>query len=123
MHKNKIKRIFMIIILMFTICVSKAVFADNYDLSGYEKNDSNGTAVTFVQKAMSTGLKVVRIVAAGVAVIGLILIGIKYINASPEGRATYKKTFLIFFLGIVLVISGTAIIEMISTAAGDMFKQ
>lgn len=113
MKMNKKKCIvFLIILVLFSIGISKIVFADNLDLNAYD--DVSGPLDESTKDAMSIGLRVVRIVAAGIAVISLLILAIKYITSAPEGRATSKKALLIYAIGLFLVVSGTELIEVIA---------
>ena len=120
MNKNTVKRIF-VIILLFLILLSNIAFANNFDTSDYNSisTTEDDDLINFTQKIMGTGLKIVRIVAAGVAIIGIIFTGIKYMTSSPEGRASYKKSLILFVLGLVLVIAGTTIIDIIASTFSE----
>lgn len=50
------------------------------------------------------------------AVVIAMFIGIKYITASPEGKAELKKTLLFYVAGIVILLSATAIVTAIQNA-------
>lgn len=50
-----------------------------------------------------------------VAVGMTMFIGIKYITASPDGKAEIKKTITYYVLGIVLLVSASAIVTAIQT--------
>lgn len=119
MNKNTLKRIF-VIILLFLILLSNISFASNFDTSIYNNNTSEDKQlISFIHKFMGTGLGIVRIIAAGVAIIGIIFIAIKYMTSSPEGRATYKKSLILFVLGLILVMAGTTIIDIIASTFSD----
>lgn len=54
-------------------------------------------------------LKVIRNVAVIAAIIVITVLGIKYMMGSVEERAGYKKTFLPFIVGVILVAASATI--------------
>lgn len=61
-------------------------------------------------------LGAIRNISIVVAVISLMIIGIKYIFGSVEEKANYKQTLWPYFIGILLVTSGTVIVSAIYNA-------
>ena len=120
MKNIKVKKItiFLVSIMFAMFFLTNVVYADVSNFNTIDlKNTTEVSGSEFFNEVMSTGVDVVRTVAAGMAIIGLIAIGIKYIYSSPEGRAGYKKVFEIYLLGIGLLIGGEKIIEIIVRAA------
>ena len=56
---------------------------------------------------------IVRVVGIICSVAALMLIGIKYMLASAEEKAEYKKTFFVFGVGILLVFGVTYFAEIL----------
>lgn len=59
---------------------------------------------------------VVRTVGEAIAVIMLLIIGIKYILGSVEEKAEYKQTMWPYILGAVLIFAGAAVTDIIYKA-------
>ena len=59
----------------------------------------------------------IRNVAVIAAVIILMILGVKYMLGSVEEKADYKKSFIPLIIGIVLVVSATAIATFIFNMA------
>lgn len=59
---------------------------------------------------------VIRTVGESIAVIMLLIIGIKYILGSVEEKAEYKKSMWPYILGAILIFSGSAITDIIYKA-------
>ena len=57
-----------------------------------------------------------RNVSVVVAVISLMIIGLKYIFGSVEEKANYKATMMPYIIGCVLAASGTTIVTFIYNA-------
>ena len=60
-------------------------------------------------------LGAIRNVSAVVAVIALMIIGIKYMIGSVEERAEYKKTMIPYLVGIVLLLGASGIVKAIAS--------
>lgn len=107
---------FISIIVLFVIIsfwLSQISFALVYDPSSFDSSNDT-TLSTPIKTIMGKGLRVVQIVAAGVAVIALLIIGIKYVTAGPEGKAVSKKVFVYYIIGLTIVILGSEIIGWIA---------
>ena len=53
-----------------------------------------------------------------IAVGMMIFLGIKYVTASPDGKADLKKQLGIYVLGLVLILAATTIVGIIANALG-----
>lgn len=78
-----------------------------------------GVSITADKGATGTGtvtdiggkiVGIVQVVGYVVAVVMLVIIGIKYITASPDGKAEVKKTALFYVLGAVLIAAAVTIV-------------
>ena len=58
-------------------------------------------------------INVVASVGSGVAIIALIVLGMKYMMGSAEEKAEYKKTLLPYFLGAIMVFGASALTGII----------
>ena len=56
---------------------------------------------------------VVQAICYGAAVVLLILLGIKFMTASPEGKAEIKKSAVIYVVGAILVFFASVILQII----------
>ena len=61
-------------------------------------------------------LGVIRNFSAAIAVIALMVIGVKYILGSAEEKANYKATLVPYVIGAVLAVSGTTLVSFIYNA-------
>lgn len=120
MHKKKILYKIILFMFMFLICItcmSKIALADNTDVNQFE-NSGSTSLDNAASEIMGIGIGVVQVVAAGVSIIVLLILGIKYVSASPEGRASYKKVAILYVLGLTLVVYSDEIIGWI----GDLIN-
>ena len=56
---------------------------------------------------------VIQIIAFAAAVIMLMFVGIKFLTASPEGKAEVKKIAVIYVVGAILLFAATGILGII----------
>lgn len=72
-----------------------------------------GTAGEKVTNTAGQILTIVRIVGMAVAVIMLTILGIKYVAASPNEKADYKKGMTVYVVGAVLLFGASALLSVI----------
>lgn len=63
---------------------------------------------------------VIQIIAFAAAVIMLVFLGIKFLTASPEGKAEVKKSAVIYVVGAILLFAATGILEIVKTLASNI---
>ena len=56
---------------------------------------------------------IARVAAIICSVAALMLIGIKYMFSSIEEKAEYKKTFIVYIVGVVLAFGITGLVEVV----------
>ena len=70
-------------------------------------------AAANVQNIAGKVLNIVQIVGVAVATIMLTVLGIKYVSASPNEKAEYKKGMTIHVIGAVLLFGASMLIGVI----------
>lgn len=88
------------------------------DPSTFQGN-TTGTAAGKVNNFGNNILGIVSMAASVLAVIILIVLGIKYMMGSAEEKAEYKKTLLPYFIGAIFVFGAGAITSVIFSMAGQ----
>ena len=115
--KNKIiKKIiaFILTILMIMLCFCTFAEATLDSFGGYDKG------VSFAQAIINILLPAVRAVAAGVAIMGITVMGTRYMAAAPSERAEIKDTIIKFVVGVLLVAGATKVVQMLQEAAAKV---
>ncbi len=69
-----------------------------------------------VKSWIASILNIVAVVGSGIAVIALIILGIKYMMGSVEEKAEYKKTMMPYLIGALMVFGASAIVTFIAGA-------
>ena len=119
--KKQVKIIsIMLVVLMALTAISSVVLAAP-DLSSTIKDMANGTGnqpseVINLGKTIVTIMQTVGIV---VAVVVLLIIGIKYMIGSAEEKAEYKKTMIPYIVGAILIFASTTIVNVVYNLANS----
>lgn len=67
-------------------------------------------------------LSVISTIGITVAVIALMILGIKYMIGSVEEKAEYKKSMIPYIIGILLLVSTSAIVGLIAQLTQEALK-
>ena len=122
MKKKTIKVISTLAIILCVIMSCLTVFADvSIDAMAQKKLDAKQT--TALQNVGGTIASVIRNVGIIVAVIILMVLGIKYMTGSAEEKAEYKKTMIPYIVGAVILFGASGIAQaVISLSQGVTAK-
>lgn len=111
LNKKSVKIVSIIMLVMVLLgTLSNTVFAEVAVPTANEFNPTSELSTT-----IGDILGVIKYAGIIIAVIIAMYIGIKYITASPEGKAEVKKTLGFFVGGIVLLLSASAIVGALQT--------
>lgn len=111
--KNKtLKIIAVLLIAIALITLSTTIVRATTGFEPIEPKPA-GTAGEKVTNTAGQILTIVRIVGMAVAVIMLTILGIKYIAASPNEKADYKKGMTVYVVGAVLLFGASALLSVI----------
>lgn len=111
LNKKSIKIISIILIAVIVLFTIANITCMAVEIPQPDDNASVGG----IAGTVSTILGIIKWAGAAIAVGMLMFIGIKYVTASPDGKAEIKKTAIIYVLGAVLIFSASAILGIIQT--------
>lgn len=119
--KKQVKVISIMLIVLTVLCsLSTIVLADvSSDLTTISKG--NSTAKT--ERVVNLGATIVTImqtVGVVVAVVVLLILGIKYMMGSAEEKAEYKKTMIPYLVGAILIFASTTIVSVVYNVANGL---
>lgn len=104
-----VSAILLVVVMLFTF--SSQVFAiDLPTVTPTAPEGGNEIAQVILNTLMWVGI----MISVGM----MIFLGIKYVTASPDGKADLKKQLGIYILGFVLIVSATTIVGMLANAFG-----
>ena len=113
MKKSTLKIISIITIILCVIMSMSLCFAEISvkDIDGKD-NGTNVTAIGDIGNSIATIIRNVGIV---LAVVMLMVLGVKYMMGSAEEKAEYKKTMMPYLVGCILLFAASAIAQMVIT--------
>ena len=119
MKKAKILKAIVLILILVTIFVA---FSQNScaALGGIgpidEKFNNTGDLSNATNEATTLAgkiINIVQVVGAGIAIIMLVVLGIKWIGASPSGKAQIAKSARYYVLGAILIFAAVGLLQII----------
>ena len=105
------------IILILEFCQVVNAWTPNYSAVTSQTATNTENAVYSI---MGSVIRIIRVVGTGIAIIMLIVIGIKYMVASPEGRAEYKKTMPPYVIGAIILFAASNLVSIIQAFANGI---
>lgn len=103
--------ILMVIAIIATI--SNVVYGSGILNSLASANPDNVSGATQITKLGSTIVGILQVVGIVVAVVVLLVIGIKYMMGSAEEKAEYKKVMVPYVVGALLIFAATSIVKIV----------
>lgn len=107
-----------LIVLTVLLAISNVVLAT--DIPGKIDQIAQGNSSADTTKVVNLGATIVTImqtVGIVVAVVILLILGIKYMIGSAEEKAEYKKTMIPYLVGAVLIFASTTIVNVVYNVA------
>lgn len=111
--------VFISLILIFNI-VQSTVYATSGVYSSIKKianSSSTGGAVTSVNNMAGSVISIAKVICAGVAIIMITVIAMKYMLAAPTEKADIKKHAVVYVVGAIIMFAATAILQIIQNFA------
>jgi type IV secretory pathway VirB2 component (pilin) len=114
MKVNKILKIFLIIIILgiISILICQSVNGWNADFNQFDDADT-GNSGAIVTNVLGATINFISILAAGIAIIMLIVLGIMYVMDGAEGKAEIKKSLTSYVVGAVILFAASGVLKII----------
>lgn len=119
-----IAKILLIILLMLVVYNNIALADGPFDVKSTfngKIDDQAKEAATSVQDVLIVALTVTRIVGMAIAIIILLVVGIKIMIAAPSEKANIKKYAMNYAIGAFILLSATAIMKIVQDAVNSAF--
>lgn len=113
--KKTMKILTILILAVMLITITTNVFAAEIEPGKLQATYSGDT--TELQNKAGKIMGMIRNIAVIASVIIIMVLGVKYMLGSVEEKAEYKKSFMPLIIGIILVVSATAIASFIFNMA------
>ena len=110
-----------LIVLTVLLAISNVVLAT--DIPGKIDQIAQGNSTADTSKVVNLGATIVTImqtIGIVVAVVVLLVLGIKYMMGSAEEKAEYKKTMIPYLVGAVLIFASTTIVNVVYNMANGL---
>jgi type IV secretory pathway VirB2 component (pilin) len=121
--KKEVKVILTVLLAaMLVFAVAMPVFAEfkpGDTINGVTSNASNNTDVAEMGGKI---VGIIQTVGTVIAVVMLLVIGIKYMIGSAEEKAKYKETLLPYVIGAVLIFAASTLVGVIYNASTNITK-
>ena len=113
MNKKVIKIFLVIMLTIMMVSCSLSVFAKDPSTLNPDVTVGGGKIENIGEKIAGA----LQIVGTVLAVVILVVLGIKYMMGSPEEKAEYKKTMMPYVIGAVLIFAATNIAGVVYNIA------
>ena len=117
MKFSKIAKITSILFIVMAVLGAFSMVLGTTSPSIPGPSQPSGDGVNTLNNVVGGVIFVIQIIAFAAAVIMLIFLGIKFLTASPEGKAEVKKMSVIYIVGAVLLFAATGILQLIRNLA------
>ncbi len=82
--------------------------------------DGDPGATTKLQGPVTRVIGIVQLICYAAAVILIVILGVKFMTASPDGKAEIKKSAIIYVVGAVLVFAAGALLNLLKNVGTDV---
>lgn len=106
-----ISTLLLAIMLVTSIAGTVLAVDPNTVLNGL--NGNGNVQTNDLTKVGNNIVSIIQVVGIVIAVIVLLVIGIKYMMGSASEKAEYKKTMIPYIVGAVLIFAGTSLVRVI----------
>ncbi len=118
MRKIIVCSLVIIISVCMLYCITSNATSWNDRLHNVTSVDGEGNVVKTTRTVAQSAITVTQVIGVGIAVIMLIVLGMKYMISAPEDKAQIKKHAVVYVIGAVVLFGAVGILEMIKNLAG-----
>lgn len=103
----------LLLAIMLVTSIAGTVLAVDPNTVLNELNGNGNVQTNDLTKVGNNIVTIIQVVGIVIAVIVLLVIGIKYMMGSASEKAEYKKTMIPYIVGAVLIFAGTSLVRVI----------
>ena len=112
------KKLVKLVPIMLLIIVLSSSFSMVF--AATDPSNLTGTATTQFDSIGNRIIGMVQALGSIASVLVLVILGIKYMMGSAEEKAEYKKTFIPYLVGAILVFAASNLASMLFKFAGEI---
>lgn len=117
---NKIMKIVTVLVIIAMIAtMMSAIFAEEGASGVLSTLQGNTTAANQITGIISNVIGIVQVICYAAAIIMLIILGVQFITASPEGKATIKKSAIQYVIGAIIVFAAGTLLGIIANMSNS----
>ena len=120
MHKNVRRIVNLLLVVMFVFSIFSTVHAAIDPTTVITGPSSSGASSLY--KAGNIILGIFQALGAGVAMVALLVLAIRYMYSSPDEKAEVKKKLIPYIMGGVMVFGATSLVKIVETFTNDILK-
>lgn len=120
MSAKTMKNITRIITILFFVTMLLSAFSMVFGTVTIPTPSQPGTGGEDINGIVSNVIWIIQTIAIAAAVIMLMFVGIKFVTASPEGKAEIKKTAVIYVVGAILLLAASGVLGIIQNLAKNV---
>ena len=121
MSIKKLSKIVTVLLIVATILsAASMVFAASVNIP---EGSSSGYQSTGLNSTVSNIIGIVQFICYAAAVVLIVMLGVKFMTASPDGKAEIKKSAVIYVVGAVLVFAAGALLQLVRNVAGNVIVE
>ena len=110
---TKILSMVLMVVLMLTLTTGVVRAGDDYESTVSGLFDGGSADTTNLESVGANIVDIVTTIGIIVAVVVLLVLGIKYMMGSASEKAEYKKTMIPYLIGAVLIFGASAIAKAV----------
>ena len=118
------KKVIYILIIFIMLITIFQINAEAYDwgaeITKQASSSGDDSVMTPVKNISGSVITIARIVCAGVAIIMLTVLAMKYMLSAPGDRVIIKKHAVVYVVGAVIMFACTGILGIIQNFAGNI---
>lgn len=119
MKNTKFNKALIAILCFAMVITMSAMVLATTDIGGVSINPTTPTDTTY-QTVGNKVIGVIQVVGIIISVVCLMVLGIKYMMGSAEEKAEYKKTFIPYIVGAVVLFAASALAKSIYNLASGL---
>ena len=120
MSAKTMKNITRVITILFFVTMLLSAFSMVFGTVSIPTPSQPGTGGEDINGIVSNVIWIIQTIAIAAAVIMLMFVGIKFVTASPEGKAEIKKTAVIYVVGAILLLAASGVLGIIQNLAKNV---
>ena len=107
-------------VLLIVLILGTNIFAAQIQPSQLIGGTANPNAVTGLTNIGKQIVSIVQTVGVVVAVVILLVLGVKYLMGSAEEKAEYKKSMIPYIIGAILIFAATTVVNIVYNFANGL---